>query len=33
MTETSLLPMAVTAAGLDFGKLLANLVARAAARG
>jgi D-alanine-D-alanine ligase len=33
MTETSLLPMAVNAAGLDFGKLLANLVARAAARG
>ncbi len=33
MTETSLLPMAVSAAGLDFGKLLANLVARAAARG
>jgi D-alanine-D-alanine ligase len=33
MTETSLLPMAVNAAGLDFGKLLANLVSRAAARG
>jgi D-alanine-D-alanine ligase len=33
MTETSLLPMAVAAAGLDFGKLLANLVSRAAARG
>jgi D-alanine-D-alanine ligase len=33
MTETSLLPMAVSAAGLDLGKLLANLVARAAARG
>lgn len=33
MTETSLLPMAVSAAGLDFGKVLANLVARAAARG
>jgi D-alanine-D-alanine ligase len=32
MTETSLLPMAVQAAGLDFGKLLATLVARAAAR-
>jgi D-alanine-D-alanine ligase len=32
MTETSLLPMAVQAAGLDFGKLLAILVARAAAR-
>ncbi len=33
MTETSLLPMAVSAAGLDFGKLLATLVDRAAARG
>ena len=33
MTETSLLPMAVNAAGMDFGKLLANLVARATARG
>jgi D-alanine-D-alanine ligase len=33
MTETSLLPMAVAAAGLDFGKLLATLVARAAERG
>jgi D-alanine-D-alanine ligase len=32
MTETSLLPMAVQAAGLDFGKLLATLVARAAGR-
>jgi D-alanine-D-alanine ligase len=32
MTETSLLPMAVQAAGLDFGKVLATLVARAAAR-
>lgn len=32
MTETSLLPMAVQAAGLDFGKLLATLVARAATR-
>jgi D-alanine-D-alanine ligase len=32
MTETSLLPMAVQAAGLDFGKLLAALVTRAAAR-
>jgi D-alanine-D-alanine ligase len=32
MTETSLLPMAVQAAGLDFGKLLATLVTRAAAR-
>ncbi len=33
MTETSLLPMAVAAAGLDFGKLLATLVARAVGRG
>jgi D-alanine-D-alanine ligase len=33
MTETSLLPMAVAAAGLDFGKLLAKLVARAVERG
>ncbi|HEY8533338.1 MAG TPA: D-alanine--D-alanine ligase [Micromonospora sp.] len=33
MTETSLLPLAVQAAGLDFGKLLATLVARAAQRG
>jgi len=33
MTETSLLPMAVSAAGLDFGKVLANLVARAVQRG
>jgi D-alanine-D-alanine ligase len=33
MTETSLLPLAVQAAGLDFGKLLAALVARAARRG
>jgi D-alanine-D-alanine ligase len=32
MTETSLLPMAVQSAGLDFGKLLATLVARAAGR-
>jgi D-alanine-D-alanine ligase len=32
MTETSLLPMAVNAAGLDFGKVLAGLVSRAAAR-
>jgi D-alanine-D-alanine ligase len=32
MTETSLLPLAVQAAGLDFGKMLAALVARAAAR-
>jgi D-alanine-D-alanine ligase len=33
MTETSLLPMAVAAAGLDLGKLLATLVARAVERG
>jgi D-alanine-D-alanine ligase len=33
MTETSLLPMAVAAAGLDFGKLLATLVGRAVDRG
>ncbi|HKT03364.1 MAG TPA: D-alanine--D-alanine ligase [Rugosimonospora sp.] len=33
MTETSLLPMAVSAAGLDFGKLLATLVERAASHG
>lgn len=32
MTDTSLLPMAVTAAGLDLGKTLATLVTRAAAR-
>lgn len=32
MTETSLLPMAVQAAGLDFGQVLATLVQRAAAR-
>ena len=32
MTETSLLPLAVQAAGLDFGKVLATLVGRAAAR-
>jgi D-alanine-D-alanine ligase len=32
MTETSLLPLAVQAAGLDFGKVLATLVTRAAAR-
>jgi D-alanine-D-alanine ligase len=32
MTETSLLPMAVSAAGLDFGTLLATLVERTAAR-
>jgi D-alanine-D-alanine ligase len=33
MTETSLLPMAVTAAGLDLGKVLATLVGRAVNRG
>jgi D-alanine-D-alanine ligase len=33
MTETSLLPMAVAAAGLDLGKVLAGLVERAIARG
>ena len=33
MTETSLLPLAVQAAGLDFGKVLADLVSRAVARG
>jgi D-alanine-D-alanine ligase len=33
MTETSLLPMAIGAAGLDFGKVLASLIARAVARG
>jgi D-alanine-D-alanine ligase len=32
MTETSLLPMAVAAAGLDLGKVLAGLVERAVAR-
>ncbi|WP_027342854.1 D-alanine--D-alanine ligase family protein [Hamadaea tsunoensis] len=32
MTETSLLPMAVQAAGLDFGQVLATLVQRAIAR-
>ncbi|MEV4480126.1 D-alanine--D-alanine ligase family protein [Micromonospora coxensis] len=32
MTETSLLPLAVQAAGLDFGRVLGSLVARAAAR-
>jgi D-alanine-D-alanine ligase len=32
MTETSLLPLAVQAAGMDFGKMLATLVTRAAAR-
>ena len=33
MTETSLLPMAVAAAGLSFGELLRELLDRAAARG
>jgi D-alanine-D-alanine ligase len=33
MTETSLLPMAVAAAGLDLGKVLATLVSRAVERG
>jgi D-alanine-D-alanine ligase len=32
MTETSLLPLAVQAAGLDFGQLLATMVSHAAAR-
>ncbi|TYC01854.1 D-alanine--D-alanine ligase [Micromonospora sp. WP24] len=32
MTETSLLPLAVAASGLDFGQVLSALVARAAAR-
>ena len=32
MTETSLMPLAVQAGGLDFGKMLATLVSRAAAR-
>jgi D-alanine-D-alanine ligase len=32
MTETSLLPLAVQAAGLDFGQMLATLVERAVAR-
>ncbi|GAA0563533.1 D-alanine--D-alanine ligase [Paractinoplanes ferrugineus] len=32
MTETSLLPLAVQAAGLDLGKILATLVSRAMAR-
>jgi len=32
MTETSLLPMAVHAAGLDLGAMLAKMVSRAAAR-
>lgn len=33
MTETSLLPLAVQAAGLDFGKMLAGLVEQAVRRG
>jgi D-alanine-D-alanine ligase len=33
MTETSLFPMAVQAAGLDFGKVLVTLVTRAVTRG
>ncbi|MBB4767281.1 D-alanine--D-alanine ligase [Amorphoplanes digitatis] len=33
MTETSLLPLAVQAEGLDFGKMMATLVGRAGARG
>jgi D-alanine-D-alanine ligase len=33
MTETSLLPLAVHAAGLDLGEVFATLVARAATRG
>jgi D-alanine-D-alanine ligase len=33
MTDTSLLPMSVTAAGLDLGKTLATLVDRAVVRG
>jgi D-alanine-D-alanine ligase len=33
MTETSLLPLAVQAAGLDFGRMLATLVERAVTRG
>ena len=32
MTETSLLPLAIQAAGLDFGRVLGTLVTRAAAR-
>ncbi|MFV2102194.1 D-alanine--D-alanine ligase family protein [Micromonospora sp. LOL_024] len=32
MTETSLLPLAVQAAGFDFGRVIGDLVARAAAR-
>jgi len=32
MTETSLLPLALQAAGMDLGEVFARLVARAAAR-
>jgi len=32
MTETSLLPMAVQAAGMDLGEVLAQIVRRAADR-
>ncbi|MEU4165214.1 D-alanine--D-alanine ligase, partial [Actinoplanes sp. NPDC026670] len=32
MTETSLLPLAVQAAGLDFGRMIGTLVGRAATR-
>ena len=32
MTETSLLPLATQAAGLDFGRMLATLVRRAVDR-
>jgi D-alanine-D-alanine ligase len=33
MTDTSLLPMSVTAAGLDLGKMLTSLIDRAITRG
>jgi D-alanine-D-alanine ligase len=33
MTETSLVPLAVTAAGLDLGTVCQSLVERAATRG
>ena len=33
MTETSLLPMSVEAAGLSFGRVLRSLLEQAAARG
>ncbi len=32
MTETSLLPLAVQAAGMDFGQVIAALVTRATTR-